>query len=136
MKKLWKLLLLIVILVVGGAFLIKPTIKNISYGIDLQGGFEILYNIEPLDKNDTLTDADLENTYKTIVNRIDTLGVSEPVITLEGGNLIRIQLPGVSDEEVNGGVGGVFRNPGKTNNATMTTAISTTLTAAIRMIHR
>ena len=31
-------------------FLIKPIIKNISYGIDLQGGFEILYNIEPLEE--------------------------------------------------------------------------------------
>ena len=99
MKKLWKLILIILVLVVGGAFVIKPTLKNISYGIDLQGGFEILYNIEPLEANDTLTEADLENTYKTIVNRIDTLGVSEPVITLEGGNLIRIQLPGVSNED-------------------------------------
>ena len=33
----------------------------------------------------------MENTYKAIVNRIDTLGVSEPVITVEGENLIRVQ---------------------------------------------
>ena len=30
---------------------------------------------------------------------VDTLGVSEPVITIEGENLIRIQLPGVSNED-------------------------------------
>ncbi len=99
MKNLWKVILVVLVIIVGGAFLIKPIIKDISYGIDLQGGFEILYNIQPLKENDTITDDDLENTYKTIVNRIDSLGVSEPVITLEGGNLIRIQLPGVSDEE-------------------------------------
>ncbi len=99
MKKLIKPILVLVLIVLFGSFMIKPIINNISYGIDLQGGFEILYNIEPLEEGDTLTQDDLENTYKAIVNRIDTLGVSEPVITVEGDNLIRIQLPGVSNEE-------------------------------------
>ena len=99
MKKLIAPIIEILLILVVCIVLIKPVINGIHYGIDLQGGFEILYNIEPLEANDTLTEADLENTYKTIVNRIDTLGVSEPVITLEGGNLIRIQLPGVSNED-------------------------------------
>ena len=99
MKKLFKPILVLVLIVIVGILTIKPIINNISYGIDLQGGFEILYNIEPLEEGDTLTQDDLENTYKAIVNRIDTLGVSEPVISVEGDNLIRIQLPGVSNEE-------------------------------------
>jgi len=89
--------LLLIALVCG--LLVKPVINAIHYGIDLQGGFEILYNIEPLTKGEELTKEDLDNTYKAIVNRIDTLGVSEPVITIEGDNLIRIQLPGVSNED-------------------------------------
>ena len=89
--------LLLIALVCG--LLVKPVINAIHYGIDLQGGFEILYNIEPLTKGEKLTKEDLDNTYKAIVNRIDTLGVSEPVITIEGDNLIRIQLPGVSNED-------------------------------------
>ena len=99
MKKIIKPILITICIVLVGLFLIKPTIKKISYGIDLQGGFEILYNIEPLNKDDKLTDDDLDKTYKAIVNRIDSLGVSEPVISFEGDNLIRIQLPGVSSEE-------------------------------------
>ena len=99
MKKIYKLLIVIIIILLAGAYLIKPTIKDISYGIDLQGGFEILYRIEPLDANDTIDETDLKNTYTAISNRIDTLGVSEPVINFEGDNLIRIQLPGVSNEE-------------------------------------
>lgn len=99
MKKIIKPISILVVLVVGCLLLIKPTLKSIHYGIDLQGGFEILYNIEPLDKNAKLTDDDLDKTYKAIVNRIDSLGVSEPVISFEGDNLIRIQLPGVSSEE-------------------------------------
>ena len=99
MKKIIKPISILVLLVVGCLLLIKPTLKSIHYGIDLQGGFEILYNIEPLNKDDKLTDDDLDKTYKAIVNRIDSLGVSEPVISFEGDNLIRIQLPGVSSEE-------------------------------------
>ena len=99
MKKILKPLLIVIAIITLGAFLIKPTLKNISYGIDLQGGFEILYKIEPLEKGKELTEEDLDKTYTAIVNRIDTLGVSEPVIAFEGNNLIRIQLPGVSNEE-------------------------------------
>ena len=99
MKKIIKPILIILIIVVGCALLIKPVINGIHYGIDLQGGFEILYNIEPLVEGEKLTSDDLDNTYKAIVNRIDTLGVSEPVINFEGENLIRIQLPGVSNED-------------------------------------
>ena len=99
MKKILKPLLIVIVIITLGAFLIKPTLKNISYGIDLQGGFEILYKIEPLEKGKELTEEDLDTTYTAIVNRIDTLGVSEPVIAFEGNNLIRIQLPGVSNEE-------------------------------------
>lgn len=99
MKKIIKPISILILLVVGCLLLIKPTLKSIHYGIDLQGGFEILYNIEPLNKDDKLTDDDLDKTYKAIVNRIDSLGVSEPVISFEGDNLIRIQLPGVSSEE-------------------------------------
>ena len=80
-------------------FLFIPLFGGLKFGLDLQGGFEILYNIEPLNKNDELTQDDLDKTYKAIVDRIDSLGVSEPVISFEGNNLIRIQLPGVSSEE-------------------------------------
>lgn len=99
MKKIIKPIIIVLTIIILGTFLIKPTLNKISYGIDLQGGFEILYKIEPLEKGKELTEDDLDKTYTAIVNRIDTLGVSEPVIAFEGDNLIRIQLPGVSNEE-------------------------------------
>ena len=88
-----------VCILIVGLFLVKPIVNKLSYGIDLQGGFEILYNVSPLESDKELTSEDLEKTYDAIVKRIDTLGVSEPVITIEGDNLIRVQLPGVSNEE-------------------------------------
>ena len=99
MKKIIKPLLVSLLILIFCIIIIKPVLNNISFGIDLQGGFEVLYNVEPLVEGDELTDEDLQNTYKAIVNRIDTLGVSEPVITVEGDNLIRVQLPGVTNEE-------------------------------------
>lgn len=74
-----------------------PVIKNINFGLDLKGGFEILYKVESLDGS-ALSDQALKSTYKSIVKRIDTLGVSEPEITIEGDN-IRVKLAGVTDEE-------------------------------------
>lgn len=99
MKKILKPIIITLVILICGVLLINPAIKKISYGIDLKGGFEVLYNIEPLVEGEKLTQEDLDNTYKAIVNRIDTLGVAEPVIAFEGNNLIRIQLPGVSNED-------------------------------------
>ena len=99
MKKLFKPIIILLVIVIGGILLVKPTLDNISYGIDLKGGFEILYRVEPLEKDGVINEDSLSKTYSAIVDRIDTLGVSEPVITVEGENLIRVQLPGVSNEE-------------------------------------
>ncbi len=99
MKKLTKLIILYVIILALTVVLFIPTLKNINFGLDLQGGFEILYKVKPLSGNGELTENDLNNTYKAIVNRIDTLGVSEPVITFEGRDTLRIQLPGVTEEK-------------------------------------
>ena len=99
MKKLFKPIIILLIIVIGGILSVKPILNNISYGIDLKGGFEILYRVEPLEKGGKIGESELESTYSAIVNRIDTLGVSEPVISVEGDNLIRVQLPGVSNEE-------------------------------------
>lgn len=99
MKKILKPLLIMLGILIIGIIVSFPTLKNISYGIDLQGGFEILYRIEPLEEGGVIDQEALEKTYNAMTDRIDTLGVSESVITIEGDNLIRVQLPGVSNAE-------------------------------------
>ena len=39
------------------------------------------------------------NTYQALLKRIDILGVSEPEITIEGNNRIRVKLAGVTNED-------------------------------------
>ena len=91
------LLLLIVIFV--SMYLCIPIFKNINYGLDLQGGFEVLYEIEPLEEDSKLTYDMVYNTYKAILKRVDILGVNEPEIAIEDDNRIRIALAGVTNED-------------------------------------
>ena len=78
-------------------YFIKPLINKINFGLDLQGGFEVLYEVEPLNSEDELTGDMLYSTYQAILKRIDVLGVSELEITLEGDNRIRIKLAGITN---------------------------------------
>ena len=72
-------------------------LKDLNFGLDLKGGFEILYKVKKTD-NKKLSSTDLESTYNTLVSRIDKLGVSEPEITIEGNN-IRVKLAGVTNSD-------------------------------------
>lgn len=70
--------------------------NNLSLGLDLQGGFEILYQVEPLNEGE---DLDMVAVSESISKRIDVLGVSEPQIIIEGNDRIRVQLAGVTNQE-------------------------------------
>ncbi|MGN1401352.1 MAG: protein translocase subunit SecDF [Bacillus sp. (in: firmicutes)] len=72
-------------------------LKNINLGLDLQGGFEVLYEVETEDKSE-VTDSVLNSTVSALNRRVDVLGVNEPVISIEGDNRIRVQLAGVKNQ--------------------------------------
>lgn len=73
------------------------TIKgNLNLGLDLKGGFEILYEVEPLNEGGTF---DMNSVVNSISKRVNVLGVSEPSITVEGDNRVRVQLAGVADQD-------------------------------------
>lgn len=89
---------LLVIIVLSICCLFVPLFKNLKFGLDLQGGFEVLYRAESIDKS-KMTKEKLTATYKTLSKRIDSLGVSEPEIILEGNDKIRVKLAGVKNPE-------------------------------------
>ena len=90
--------IILVLLFAIGVYSIKPLLNITHYGLDLQGGFEILYQVESLDGKKLDNDM-LYSTYKAIGKRIDILGVSEPEISIEGNNRIRIKLAGVTNAD-------------------------------------
>lgn len=74
-----------------------PNIQNgMTLGLDLQGGFEIVYEVSPLKEGADLPE--MGAITQSISKRIDVLGVNEPEISIEGDNRIRIQLAGVKDQ--------------------------------------
>lgn len=75
-----------------------PIFKDLKFGLDLQGGFEVLYKVESIDGS-KMNKEKLTATYKTLSKRIDSLGVSEPEIILEGEDKIRVKLAGVTNPD-------------------------------------
>ncbi|RAZ68550.1 protein translocase subunit SecDF [Planococcus maitriensis] len=75
-----------------------PIAKDINLGLDLQGGFEVLYQVEPLEEGQEITEEVVSDTTDALRSRIDVLGVSEPSIQIESGNRIRVQLAGIEDQ--------------------------------------
>ncbi len=90
--------IILFLFIIGICFAFIPLFKNLKFGLDLQGGFEILYKVESVDGSKMTSDK-LTATYKTLSKRIDSLGVSEPEIILEGNDKIRVKLAGVTDPE-------------------------------------
>ena len=88
-----------IIIIIACILSFNPILSNINYGLDLQGGFEVLYEVSPIDTEDTINSDMLYNTYKSLLKRIDILGVSEPEITIEGEDRIRVKLAGVTNKE-------------------------------------
>jgi SecD/SecF fusion protein len=76
----------------------SPIHRKTTLGLDLQGGLEVTLQAVP-PKGQKLQKSDLDRSVSIMRNRVDKLGVAEPVITKQGSNQIAIQLPGVKDPE-------------------------------------
>ncbi|MFD1018875.1 protein translocase subunit SecDF [Thalassobacillus hwangdonensis] len=90
---------LIVLLLAGTiGTTITGVTKDIKLGLDLQGGFEILYEVEPLNDDQEVNRNVMEATVQALTERVDVLGISETSIDIEGNDRIRVQLAGVEDQ--------------------------------------
>ena len=101
-KKINKIIIALMIVVVSFTAIgltLKDVLKDVNLGLDLQGGFEVLYQVDPLEEGDTIDDSAVESTASTLDSRVNVLGVSEPSIQIEDNNRIRIQLAGVEDQQ-------------------------------------
>lgn len=92
-------ILIVALLFVGMGFTYKNVVKNVNLGLDLQGGFEVLYQVKPLGGDGKIDDKALQSTAQTLENRVNVLGVSEPHIQVEDPDRIRVQLAGVKNPD-------------------------------------
>lgn len=93
-------LILTLLISLGLVFTTSPTIlQGTKLGLDLQGGFEILYEAEPLIEGGQVTRESLRQTAQSLMHRADQYGVAEPEITPEGSNRIRARIAGVANAD-------------------------------------
>ncbi|MBQ3180460.1 MAG: protein translocase subunit SecD, partial [Firmicutes bacterium] len=92
-------LVLFVIVLAAAAVLSWGHLKdNLRLGLDLRGGAEVVLQAVP-EEGQTVTADDMEALKEVIRKRVDNMGVSEPIIQLEGEDRIIVQLAGVDDPD-------------------------------------
>lgn len=69
--------------------------QSINKGLDLQGGISVLQEIT----DENVTKETLQRTRELLSLRVNKFGLSEPTITIEGDNRIRVDLAGSFDSE-------------------------------------
>ena len=81
-----------------GKFSISPIKDQLKLGLDIKGGVVVVYEADTEEKGDDLART-MDQTKQIISKRINELGLTEPVITLQGDDRLRIELPGVSNAQ-------------------------------------
>jgi preprotein translocase subunit SecD len=71
--------------------------KGMRLGLDLVGGVHLVYQAKFTENATGGTDGAMERALITIQKRIDTYGVTEPIIQTMGEERIMVQLPGFTD---------------------------------------
>ena len=79
-----------------GSAKLHPLSKNIKQGLDLKGGVFVVYEAQTDEKGEKLKKI-LDQTIEVFRKRIDSMGLTEPIIVKEGDKRIRIELPGAKN---------------------------------------
>jgi SecD/SecF fusion protein len=89
---------LMLLLVASSIVTIWPPQKKIALGLDIQGGTSFLIRLKGGDKE--VTKGMLDQAVEVIRKRIDTFGVSEPIISPVANDRILVQIPGLDTAKI------------------------------------
>lgn len=98
---------LMVIILIAGWYLnifgagdnVSPLKDHMKLGLDLQGGVYVVLEAQDTDATGTELAALMNQTQSVIEKRVNEMGLSNPVVSIEGEDRIRVELPGVKDAE-------------------------------------
>ena len=105
--------IIVILLVVAGAvYVVAPNTRldltalglqvkrefPVSQGLDLQGGLRVLLEAD-LPADQTISTESMETARQIVENRVNGLGVSEPVVQRQGDRRIIVELPGIKDPQ-------------------------------------
>jgi preprotein translocase subunit SecD len=74
----------------------NPRVLETKLGLDLQGGIEVEYQALP-QGNHIPGPGDMSTIRDIIERRVNSTGVSEPIVTTQGADRVVVQLPGVTN---------------------------------------
>ena len=88
----------IVAVIVGAIWVVTNPDYPIRQGLDLQGGLQVLLEAD-VPAEDVVTDEQMDAARQIISQRINGLGVSEPLVQAGGDRRIVIELPGLDNAD-------------------------------------
>ncbi len=91
-------LFLFVLLIAGLALYIGLS-QPVKLGLDLQGGTQVTLQAQPTEEVPEITPEVMQGLETVIQQRIDGLGVSEPLVQISSSDQLFVQLPGVDDPD-------------------------------------
>ena len=92
------LIVLLSVFSVTGVGPFAPVQEFLKLGLDFQGGVTVVMEAQTDVTGAELKDL-MERTQNIIENRVNQMGLSEPVVTIEGEKRIRVELPGADDAD-------------------------------------
>ena len=93
-----KVLVVLIILAAATVLSVSPLQSNINLGLDLQGGAQVVLQAIP-NEGEEITSEDMNQLVSVLDQRVNELGVSEPIIQVEGADRLIVELAGVDDPE-------------------------------------
>jgi len=92
---------LVVVLLGVAAYLIfirQPVAEATKLGLDLEGGVSVLLEGYQTDGSQ-VTSEEMEQAVEVIRQRVDSLGVTEPEIQIQGQDQVAVNIPGITDAD-------------------------------------
>ena len=91
-------LVFIIFLVAGAVWVITNPRFPVRYGLDLQGGLQVLMEADVPEDQAVTPDA-MDTARQIVDRRVNAIGVTEPLVQVEGNRRILVELPGIEDPE-------------------------------------
>jgi len=73
--------------------------KDVRLGLDLQGGFDLLYKIETTPATGPLNSNGIQAALQAVTMRVNSIGTASPIITLENKDQIRVDMAGTFNQQ-------------------------------------
>lgn len=91
-------LALIILALAAAVWVISSPNFPIRLGLDLQGGLQVLLEAD-VPEEEAITAEQMDTSRQIIDRRVNAIGVTEPLVQVEGNRRILVELPGVDDPE-------------------------------------